>query len=34
MLKARKIRLDMSEQGAANLEFMRGASVAGATTGG
>ena len=33
MLKAKKIRLDISEQDAATLEFMRGASAAASTTG-
>ena len=33
MLKAKKIRLDISEQDAAALEFMRGPSVAASTTG-
>jgi hypothetical protein len=34
MLKARKIRLHISEEDAATLEFMRGANVAASTTGG
>jgi hypothetical protein len=33
MLKAKKIRLDVSAQDAATLEFMRGASAAASTTG-
>ena len=33
MLKVKKIRLDVSKQDAATLEFMRGPSVAGSTTG-
>jgi hypothetical protein len=33
MLKAKTIRLDVSEHDAATLEFMRGANVAGSTTG-
>ncbi len=33
MLKAKKIRLDVSEQDAATLKFMRGASAAASTTG-
>ena len=33
MLKAKKIRLDVSASDAATLEFMRGANVAASTTG-
>ena len=33
MLKAKKIRLDVSEQDAATLEFMRGASAVASTIG-
>ena len=34
MLKAKKIRLDVSAPDAATLEFMRGPSAAASTTGG